>query len=87
MGEHVTIKPELRDRLEKLASNTDRSGDDLANEAVERYLDYQEWAIAEVNKGIAAADRGELVSDEAVQDWLCSLGTEDELPLPQSSTV
>ena len=44
---------------------------------------YEEWACAEIRKGIAEAEAGNTVSHEKVIDWLRSWGTENELPPPQ----
>ncbi len=35
-------------------------------EAVERFVNYDEWFISEVDKGLAAADRGEFVEHEEI---------------------
>ena len=43
---------------------------------------YEEWACAEIRKGIAAADAGKTISHEKVVEWLRSWGTENELPPP-----
>jgi len=38
----------------------------LAREAIERFVDYDEWFIREVEKGVAQIDRGQLLSHEEV---------------------
>jgi predicted transcriptional regulator len=38
----------------------------LAREAVERLVNYDEWFILEVEKGFAAADRGEFIEHEEI---------------------
>ena len=80
----VHASPETSERLGRLAKMMKRSKSFLANEAIERYLAYEEWAVAEIRKGIDAADHGEVVADTEVEAWVRSLGTADELPLPQS---
>jgi predicted transcriptional regulator len=35
-------------------------------EAIERFVDYDEWFLREVEKGLAAADRGELIDQEEI---------------------
>jgi predicted transcriptional regulator len=85
--EQLAISAELRQRLAALASNTRRPDAELANEALTQYLDYQEWAIKEVERGVAAANRREVVPDAVVQEWIGSLGTDSERPVPQSRTV
>jgi predicted transcriptional regulator len=39
----------------------------LVVEAVERLVSYDEWFLREVQKGLAAADRGELVDHDEVR--------------------
>jgi len=80
----VHANPKTSERLGRLAKTMKRSKSFLANEAIERYLAYEEWAAAEIQKGIDAVDRGEVVADSRVEAWVRSLGTADELALPQS---
>jgi predicted transcriptional regulator len=35
-------------------------------EAIEGFVDYDEWFLREVEKGLAAADRGELIDHEEI---------------------
>ena len=87
MAGQINLKSANQDRLTRLAQTVNRSDDDLANEAVEQYLEYQEWAIAEIKRGVADADAGRTVRHSAVRAWIGSLGTDEELPMPQSSSV
>ena len=48
MSDALAIRRELLDRLRKLAGETARSDDEPASEALERYLDHQEWFIPSV---------------------------------------
>jgi len=70
----VHTKPETRDKLDALARATNRTKSSLANEAIEQYVAHQDWLITEIHKGIAAADRGELVPDSEVESWFQSIG-------------
>ena len=70
----VHTKPETKDKLEALARATNRTKSALANEALEQYVSHQEWLIQEIERGIAAADRGELVEDEEIEAWFRSIG-------------
>ena len=63
----VRIKPDVADRLEKLAESMDRSKSYLAAEAIEEYVAIHEWQIQAIKKGILAADRGETVSLEKIK--------------------
>lgn len=85
MNERPVIKTGTLDRLSRLAATTKRTDDELANEALEQYLDYQEWAIAEIKAGQADAAAGRTVPHAEVKAWIGSLGSDHELPMPQST--
>jgi predicted transcriptional regulator len=63
----VRLNPELQEKLTRLATEQGRDSEALVVEAVERLVNYDEWFLQEVEKGIAAADRGEFVDHEAVK--------------------
>jgi predicted transcriptional regulator len=62
----VHFTPELQAKLARLAIDQGRNSESLVLEAVERMVDYDEWILREVDKGVAAADRGDFVSHEDV---------------------
>lgn len=64
MGATLTIKGNLAQRLETLAKTTHTSKSSLATQALEEFLTVQEWHIQAIKEGIAAADRGDIVSHE-----------------------
>ena len=59
----VRMPASVAKRLKKLADSMDRSKSYVAVEAIEQYLDYQEWKIEAIQEGLDAIDRGE------VMDW------------------
>jgi predicted transcriptional regulator len=63
----VKFDPALQEKLDRAAAGQGRPSESLVVEAVERLLSYDEWFIAEVEKGIAAADRGELIDHSEVR--------------------
>jgi predicted transcriptional regulator len=73
----VHTKPETGDKVEALARATSRTKSALANEALEQYVAHQECLIREIEKGAAAADRGELIEDDDVEAWFRSIGVVD----------
>ena len=77
MSEHRTvsfrIEAEKVVELDQLAANMDRDRSYLLNEAVDSYLAEQRRFIAEVQKGIDAANRGELIEHEEVLKRIESL--------------
>jgi RHH-type rel operon transcriptional repressor/antitoxin RelB len=67
-------------RLELLARDTRRSRSYLAAEAISKYLDHQEWRIREIKKGFESGEREGWISDDVMDAWLLSWGTDHELP-------
>lgn len=63
----VRLKADLQAKLTRLATQRGRDSESLVVEAVERMVNYDEWFIQEVEKGLAAADRGELIDHENVR--------------------
>jgi predicted transcriptional regulator len=57
----VRLNPDLQAKLAQLASQRGRDTEALVVEAVERLVNYDDWFVGEVEKGIAAADRGEFI--------------------------
>ncbi|WP_238552831.1 CopG family ribbon-helix-helix protein [Legionella oakridgensis] len=56
----------MKVRLDKLAEITHRSKSFLASEAINEYLKVQEWQLIEIKKGIAEADKGQLIDHESI---------------------
>ena len=63
----LRLDPKLKKRLDKLAKSTRRSRAFLAAEALEQYVELNEWQISEIKKGLEEADRGEFVPDAEMQ--------------------
>jgi predicted transcriptional regulator len=63
----IQLHPDLQAKLSRLAAQQGRASEALVVEAVERMVNYDEWFIGEVDKGLAAADRGELVDHADVR--------------------
>ena len=68
----VRLSADLEAKLSRLATEQGRSAETLVQEAVERLLDYDEWFLREVEKGLAAADRGEFVEHSEVRKMIDS---------------
>ncbi len=63
----VHFNPDLQAKLSRMATQQGRDAETLVLEAVERLVDYDDWFLQEVDKGLAAADRGEFVEHDAVR--------------------
>jgi predicted transcriptional regulator len=63
----IPLTPDLQAKLSRLAVQQGRPTEVLVVEAVERMVNYDEWFLREVQKGLAAADRGELIDHDEVK--------------------
>jgi len=68
-----------------LAKSTGRSRSFLAVEAINEYLNANEWQVAGIRQAIASLDRGEGVPHERVKDWVASWGRARERPISKRS--
>jgi predicted transcriptional regulator len=50
---------------------------------VRDFVAVQQWQLAAIDEGIAAADAGRMVAHDDVVAWVRSWGAEDELPMPR----
>jgi predicted transcriptional regulator len=62
----VNFGPDRQPKLARLATRRGRDRQALGQEAIERFVDYDEWFLREVEKGLAAADQGELIDHEEI---------------------
>jgi RHH-type rel operon transcriptional repressor/antitoxin RelB len=81
----VRVDAAAKKRLEKLAKSTGRSRSFLAAEAINEYLDVNEWQVAGIKRAIESLDRGAGVPHEQVKNWVASWGTHEERPIPKRS--
>jgi len=59
----IQIPDETAIGLDEIAVKLGRSSTDLVAEAIDDYLSWEAWQIAEIEAGISAADRGDFASD------------------------
>jgi RHH-type rel operon transcriptional repressor/antitoxin RelB len=83
----VRVEPKVKKRLEKLAKSTGRTRSFLAAEALNDYLDLNEWQVAGVKQAIGSLDRGEGVPHQEIKDWVNSWGRKRERPVPKRSAT
>jgi predicted transcriptional regulator len=65
-GMEVHFSPDVEARLQQVASARGKDAEQLVKDTVARMLDNQARFMASVQKGIAQADRGELLEHEDV---------------------
>lgn len=71
----VHTKPETSERLGRLAERSGRTKSALANEALETFLDHQDWMAAEIEAGLADARAGRVIGHDDLRAWAATLGT------------
>ena len=66
----VRVSPELREQLDQLAATLDRSRNWVINEAIEQFLEVQQWQVAIIKERLAEAEsgRGTLIPHEVVKE-------------------
>ena len=80
----VRVPVRLKQRLAALAESTDRSASFLAAEALESYVDLNEWQVAAIREGVADADADRFVEHAEVEAWLKTWGRPEAKPRPRS---
>ena len=60
----VRLPDEIADKLDQLAEKLDRSRSYMAARAIEDFVAREEWQLAEIEAGVAEADRGEFGTPE-----------------------
>ncbi|HMM64085.1 MAG: hypothetical protein WA975_11325 [Mesorhizobium sp.] len=86
MGEvplSLHVDAQLKERLDNEARLQNLSADDLAQRAIEDFLELQEREREILRERLAEADKGVFISGEAMHRWIESWGTDNELPPPE----
>ncbi len=66
----IRIAQDKQKKLDQLAKSMDRSRNWVVNQAIEQYLDLQAWQIEAIQKGIEAADKGNLIPHDQVMSCI-----------------
>lgn len=64
----VRIHDDVMGRIDGLAKALSRSRSWVINQAIERFLEYEEWFVKEVKDGLEEVERGEITTHEEVVD-------------------
>ena len=75
----IHLNSDLQAKLARLAAQRGRDAETLAREAIERFVDYDEWFIEEVEKGLAQIERGEVLTHDEVGARLNKLISEKHI--------
>ena len=67
---NVSLDPAVQAKLVRLASEQGRDAEALAREAIERFVNYDDWFSREVEKGLAQVARGAVLTHQQVGERL-----------------
>jgi predicted transcriptional regulator len=83
----VRLSAETRERLARLAESTGRSQAWLAAEAIDAYVDLNEWQVGAIQAAIDEADAGgPFAAHDDVKAWLGTWGGKQAKPAPKAKT-
>jgi RHH-type rel operon transcriptional repressor/antitoxin RelB len=63
----LRLDSKLKKQLDRLSKAMDRSRSFVAAQAIQEFVTLNEWQIGEIKKALVEADRGDIASDEEVQ--------------------
>ncbi len=62
----IRIDEDMLGRLDTLAKSQDRPRSYLVNQALKRYIEYEEWFVKEVKDGLKEVEKGKVATDDEV---------------------
>lgn len=71
----IRLESELEKRLDRLSEAMQRPKPSLATEAIQIFVELNEWQVREIEKAVGEADRGNFASDELVREVFGKWGT------------
>ena len=79
-GKNASIRmdAEKLERVDNIARAVNRSRAWVINQAVDRYLEYEEWYIQQVQQGLDDADKGKFATDKDVKKRFSKWGVKIE---------
>jgi RHH-type transcriptional regulator, rel operon repressor / antitoxin RelB len=79
----IRLKPDVKQRLARLARASGRSSNFLISDAVESYVVDQERLLTDIRQADRQVKAGHYVKHDDMKAWLLSWGTNRELPPPK----
>jgi predicted transcriptional regulator len=84
----LTIRQEIKERLEAIARERGIAPDGVASEALEQYVSDYDWWKSEIERRKAVPQSERLyVSRSEGRRWIESLGSDTPLPRPKGSPI
>jgi predicted transcriptional regulator len=63
----IRIEPEIKKKLDQLASSTARTKSFLVADAIQEYIKANEWQVDAIQRGVKQADGDRMISHEEVK--------------------
>ncbi len=60
----ITLTPAILKRLEKISASSRRSPEAIVKQAIAEKLEYEEWALRQIDAGLADVKAGRVVSHD-----------------------
>ncbi len=80
----ISLSEELAERLDEVARRTERDREAVVADAIETFLEEEDWHAGAIASAIAEADSGGLfVPHEEIDKWLAGWGTDEETAAPE----
>lgn len=64
----VRIEENMLERLDNLAGTLSRPRSWVINQAIEKFVEYEEWFVKEVKAGLQEVEQGEIATDNEVSE-------------------
>lgn len=79
-GKNASIRMDTEKlaRVDSIAKAVNRSRAWVINQAVDRYLEYEEWFVQQVQQGLNEADQGQFATDKEVNKRFAKWGVKIE---------
>jgi RHH-type transcriptional regulator, rel operon repressor / antitoxin RelB len=78
----IRVDDAAKERLAALAKSTGRTSSFLAAEAINAYLDINEWQVQGIRHAMASLDAGSSVAHGDVKAWAIALADGQDMPAP-----
>jgi len=60
----ITLPPAILKRLEKISASSRRSPEAIVKQAITEKLEYEEWALRQIDAGLAGIKAGRVISHD-----------------------
>ena len=79
-GKNASIRMDAEKlaRVDSIAKAVNRSRAWVINQAVDRYLEYEEWFVQQIQQGLDEADQGKFATDQQVKKRFAKWGVKVE---------